>query len=71
LIGGMGVSPDKVARVTELLLWFGFIGLHVYPDEERYAYHFQHNIQKMRSGLSSFTYCIHPAFRRALGCMEN
>jgi hypothetical protein len=65
-----GVGKEKTSKVIELLLWFGFIGLQIYPDEERYGYQFQHNIQKMRSGASSSLYCIHPAFRKALGCTE-
>ena len=70
LIAGSGVEEDKIGRVIDLLLWFGFVGLHVYPDEERYSYQFQHNLQKMRSGFSSFSYCVHPAFRMTLGCGE-
>jgi hypothetical protein len=67
LIAAAGVEAGAANKVLELLLWFGFLGLHVYPDEERYAYQYQHNLQKMRSGSASFSYCIHPAFRRALG----
>lgn len=65
-----GVAQSAIDRVLELLLWFGFLGLHVYPDEERYAYQYQHNLQKMRSGLAAFSYVIHPAFRKALGSAE-
>ncbi len=70
LVAQAGVSAPQVRRVLELLLWFGFVGLHVYPDEERYSYQYQHNIAKMRHGLASFSYCIHPAFRKALGCSD-
>lgn len=70
-IGSAGVEATAQSKVLELLLWFGFLGLQVYPDEERYAYQYQHNLQKMRSGVPSFGYCIHPAFRRALGSTEN
>lgn len=65
-----GVDEARLGKVLDLLLWFGFLGLHVYPDEERYAYQYQHNVYKMRSGASSFSFCIHPAFRRALGSVE-
>jgi hypothetical protein len=70
LIASAGVQAEDIGRVLELLLWFGFLGIHVYPDEERYAYQYQHNLRKMRSGLSSFSYCVHPAFRRALSSKE-
>jgi len=71
LIASAGVDSADKDKVLELLLWFGFLGLNVYPDEERYAYQYQHNLQKMRSGNPSFAYCIHPAFRRALGSADN
>jgi hypothetical protein len=70
LLHHVGVRDEMLTKVLELLLWFGFLGLHIYPDEERYAYQFQHNVQMMRSGIGSFRYCIHPAFRRALGTVE-
>ncbi len=70
LIAEVGVRSADIASVIRLLLWFGFLGIHVYPDEERYSYQFQHNVQRMQSGLSQFAFCIHPAFRQALGCVE-
>lgn len=70
LIAQAGVKGQDVARVVQLLLWFGFLGIHIYPDEERYSYQYQHNVRRMQSGLNQFAFCIHPAFRRALGCVE-
>jgi hypothetical protein len=66
-----GTSSQDVEKVRDLLLWFGFLGIYVYPDEERYSYQFEHNLQKMSSGLEHFTYCIHPAFRESLGCVSS
>jgi hypothetical protein len=63
-----GLPQDQVADVIEFLLWFGFLGIYVYPDDERYSFQFEHNLQKMKSGVGHFTYCIHPAFRQSLGC---
>jgi hypothetical protein len=63
-----GVPVAKIEKLKELLLWFGFFGIHIFPDEERYSYQFEHNLQKMTTGIEHFTFCIHPAFRRALGC---
>lgn len=63
-----GIPADQVTKVRELLLWFGFLGIYLYPDEERYSYQFEHNLRKMTSGVTEYSYCIHPAFRQALGC---
>jgi hypothetical protein len=65
-----GIAADQQQKVIELLLWFGFLGIYVYPDEERYSYQFEHNLQKMRTGITDFTYTIHPAFRLSLGCSD-
>jgi hypothetical protein len=66
--GGICGGATEIERIRELLLWFGFLGIYVYPEEERYSYQFEHNLQKMRMGIDQFSYCIHPAFRQALGC---
>lgn len=62
------IGSEHREKVIDLLLWSGFLGIYVYPDEERYSYQFEHNLQKMKSGLDRYMYCIHPAFRQALGC---
>jgi hypothetical protein len=68
-LSGAGVQPDEIQEALDLLLWFGFLGIHQYPDEERYAYQFQHNLRKMLSGLNDYYgFVIHPSFRSALGC---
>ena len=54
--------------MIQLLLWFGFLGIFVSEDDERYAYQFEHNVRRMQSGLETFAYSIHPAFRAVLGC---
>jgi hypothetical protein len=64
------VRPEKVGSVIDLLLWFGFLGIVVYPDEERYSYQFQHDLKRMLGGVAEYSYCIHPGFREALGCSE-
>lgn len=63
-----GIDESKSSEVTDLLLWFGFIGIYLRSDEEKYAYQFQYDIKRMKSNVHSFIgYCIHPAFRLALG----
>jgi hypothetical protein len=63
-----GIPADQITKVRGLLLWFGFLGIYVYPDEERYSYQYEHNLRKMSDGIDQYSYCIHPAFRKALGC---
>jgi len=61
------VPAQEFEPVIQLLLWFGFLGVYVNEDDERYAYLFEHNLKRMQSGLSAFAYSVHPAFRAALG----
>lgn len=58
-------------RVLELLLWFGFLGIYISEEEERYSYQFQHDLKKLHGGVQQFAYCIHPSFRSSLGCPLN
>lgn len=66
-----GIHSEQLDEVIQLLLWFGFLGIYIYPDEERYSYQFEHNVQKMKSGVENFVYTIHPAFRQTLGCITS
>ncbi len=63
------VPAERLENAIELLLWFGFLGIYK-EDEERYSYRFQHDMKKIQSGTDQFAYCIHPGFRKALGCDE-
>jgi len=65
------VPTDEMENAIDLLLWFGFLGIFVNDDEERYSFKFQYDIKKMQSGSSTFAYCVHPGFRIALGCEES
>jgi hypothetical protein len=62
------IRNEEIARVIELLLWFGVLGIYVSEDDERYSYLYEHDPRRMTAGLRNFAYCIHPAFRVALGC---
>jgi hypothetical protein len=64
------VPPVQVNNLINLLLWFGFLGIYVLPDEERYSYYFQYDVKKMKSGIKQHGYCVRPAFRNALGCSQ-
>ena len=71
LLRAGGVRPDQIQKMLDFLLWFGFLGVYVRLDEEHYSYQFQHNLAKMQNELKGNEgFCVHPAFRRALGCME-
>ena len=71
-LASIEVPDEDMQYVEDVLLWFSFLGITDLPHEDRYAYEFQHNIRRMTSGLSQeFGFVIHPAFRRALGCVES
>jgi hypothetical protein len=61
------VPDEDLESVIQLLLWFGFLGIYVNEDDERYSYLFEHNVKRMQSGLPTFAYSVHPAFRASLG----
>ena len=69
-LSDVNVPEHQLGNALELLLWFSFLGIYVNTDDERYSYRFQHDIKKMSRGLDHFSYCIHPGFRKALGCDE-
>lgn len=70
LMTGVGVPEKKTEEALSLLLWFGFLGVYVNADDERYSYQFQHDPKLMTAGVSNFSYSIHPGFRNALGCQD-
>jgi hypothetical protein len=62
------IPDERIQRVLDLLLWFGVLGIYVSDDDERYSYQYEHDPKRMVAGVKTFAYCIHPAFRVALGC---
>jgi hypothetical protein len=65
-----GIAEPDLPEVIQLLLWFGVLGVYISEDEERYSYQFEHDPKLMTAGLKKFAYCIHPAFRPALGSVR-
>ena len=63
-----GIHGADLPEVIELLLWFGVMGIYVSEDDERHSYQFEHDPKLMIAGVRNYAYCIHPAFRAALGC---
>ena len=64
------IPPDKIEDVVRLLLWFGFLGIYVSADDNRYSYQYQHDVKRMQKDSVQSPYCIHPGFHKALGCKE-
>ncbi|MHB1795593.1 MAG: P-loop ATPase, Sll1717 family [Acidobacteriaceae bacterium] len=66
-----GIKPAEVSHVIDILLWFGVMGIYLDDEEERFSYQYEHNSNMLTTGVSHYAYCIHPAFRVALGCTED
>jgi hypothetical protein len=66
-----GIQQAQISYALEILLWFGVIGIYIDDDEERYSYQFEHDTSLLTAGVSHYAYCIHPAFRMALGCTDD
>jgi hypothetical protein len=66
-----GIQPGDISYALDILLWFGVIGIYLDDEEERYSYQYEHNTNMLTAGVSHYAYCIHPAFRAALGCANN
>jgi hypothetical protein len=74
ILEASGFPKDKLKEILDLLLWFGFLGVHEDDTENpRYAYQMRHNLAKLvaplKHGKASFV--VHPAFRKALQCVED
>ena len=66
-------STEAPRNLMILLMWFGLLGVQEYDqDEPVYAYQVRYNVEKLLApldrGRSSLV--IHPAYRRALQCVE-
>lgn len=67
----VGVKSDHIEYVLDLLVWFGILGIYLDDEEERYSYEYNHDPVMLSAGIPHFGYCIHPAFRTALGCSHD
>ncbi len=64
------IAEDQLEKVTDLLLWFSFLGI-AKDDDEHYSYDFLYNILKLKALVknakpSDKIYTVHPAFQKAL-----
>jgi hypothetical protein len=65
-----GIPSAETDRVLDLLVWFGVLGVYLSDEEERYSYQSEHDPKRMMTRLGNFAYCVHPAFRVALGTTQ-
>jgi hypothetical protein len=65
-----GLWPAEGKRLTELLLWFGFIGVQAPDSEPLFAYHVNYDLRKLSAALqmNGASFAVNPAFRTSLGC---
>lgn len=66
----VGIQQGEISYAIDILLWFGVIGIYLDDEEERFSYQYEHNSNMLTAGISHYAYCIHPAFRIALGCTQ-
>jgi len=66
ILKNAGVQTQDIKEVTELLLWYGFLGVKRNVDEEVYCYQEGNDIKKLIAIRGTGPYVIHPAFRVAL-----
>lgn len=63
-----GVSAEYAAKIFDLLLWYGFIGLKI-GDEVKYIYDFNYSMMLVSGIIKkdvNSVFCINPAFWPAL-----
>lgn len=70
ILSTAGLDDEARSRATDLLLWYGFLGVHsdrtvvdVYSHET--GYNMRRLVQPLKTGTGHFV--VHPMFRRALG----
>ena len=66
-----GLWQTESRQLTELLLWFGFIGVQASDDgEPLFAYQVNYDLRKLFAALQTggANFAINPAFRTSLGC---
>jgi len=71
LISGATDQATLAEEMLDLLIWFGFLGVHEFEQFDAvYAFQVRYNVDKLRTlldrGLGELA--IHPAFHRALSC---
>jgi hypothetical protein len=68
-IAEAGVARDGIAGATELLLWYGFLGVRMHADHaEQYSFQVRYNLRRLLHAVANGQgrFVVHPAFRTAL-----
>ena len=63
----LGLSADRFTKMTELLLWYGFLGILRDDGNTTYIYDVNYEMRKLvplknKRPESDLVYCINPAF---------
>jgi len=69
ILSGTEKSAQVPDQLIGLLLWFGFLGVQEYDqDDLTYSYQVRYNVEKLRAPIArgKASYAIHPAFHKAL-----
>ena len=61
-----GLDDEKAARVMDLLLWYGFLGIRINSDDPKFIYDFSYNKALMdgvkRKSVQTVSLVINQAF---------
>jgi hypothetical protein len=65
------ISPDSVATITDILLWYGFLGVQVSDEKTEYIYSVNYDMKRLKGlikkvGVENILYKVNPAFWPAL-----
>ena len=65
------IGDDSLEQATDILLWYGFLGVKIGVAEARYIYSVNYDMKRLKgfmakAGRKHLRYCINPAFWPAL-----
>jgi hypothetical protein len=69
ILHGANIPDEEADQAIRLLVWFSFLGVIDKTGDEKYAYQYRHNVDRLMKevGGAGPTFVTHPAFRKALG----
>jgi hypothetical protein len=72
-LGQAGIGDEELAKAVELLLWYGFLGVHLQAtNENQFSFEVRYNLRKLEHAIEigQGVYTVHPAFRAALSISQ-
>ncbi len=64
------VEESEGEKMLDLLLWYGFLGVKINSNEEKYIYNYHYNMNILKGFIkkkqANVRYCINPAFFKSL-----